>query len=111
MTQKCSPILKLSVPNGTWTSLAHSCHQRQIPMAKDTLGSGSASGEFNVLVALIITWADNIRRLCPGLHVANQTIFIDLCFLLWAFDIKNPLDLNGSPIVSSADAYMGTGVN
>ena len=28
------------------------------------------------------------RRLCPGIHVAEQSLFIVVCRVLWAFDIR-----------------------
>lgn len=49
-------------------------------------------------------------RICPGMHLANQSLFIDIVSLLWAFDIKNPTDLNGQPIVSVEDAIAAHGI-
>ncbi|KAG2053936.1 cytochrome P450 [Suillus hirtellus] len=39
------------------------------------------------------------RRICPGRHIANRSIFINLALLLWSFKItedpKNPIDQSG----------------
>jgi cytochrome P450 len=35
------------------------------------------------------------RRICPGLHVAENSLFITLAKLLWAFEIRAPLDSTG----------------
>jgi cytochrome P450 len=35
------------------------------------------------------------RRICSGLHLAENSMFIVLAKLLWAFEIKSPVDENG----------------
>lgn len=35
------------------------------------------------------------RRICPGLHLAENSMFIVLAKLLWAFDVLPPLDKEG----------------
>ncbi|KAI0817856.1 putative cytochrome P450 [Xylaria sp. FL0064] len=39
------------------------------------------------------------RRICPGMHVADRSLFLSISRLLWAFDIKRPLDAEGNEIV------------
>ncbi|OTB02535.1 hypothetical protein M426DRAFT_62206 [Hypoxylon sp. CI-4A] len=39
------------------------------------------------------------RRICPGIHVADRSLFLGISRLLWAFDFKRPLDSNGKEIV------------
>ncbi|KAI0198225.1 putative cytochrome P450 [Astrocystis sublimbata] len=39
------------------------------------------------------------RRICPGIHMADQNLFLGISRLLWAFDFKRPLDNNGNEIV------------
>ncbi|KAK5637562.1 hypothetical protein RRF57_013277 [Xylaria bambusicola] len=39
------------------------------------------------------------RRICPGIHVADRSLFLGISRLLWAFDFKRPLDDNGNEIV------------
>ncbi|KAH9901308.1 cytochrome P450 [Cubamyces lactineus] len=46
------------------------------------------------------------RRICPGLHVANQSIFIVIARLLWAFNIVPVKDADGKPIIPSADDFV-----
>lgn len=47
------------------------------------------------------------RRICPGLHLAENSLYITLAKILWAFKIEPPLDENGValPIDLSDDAY------
>ncbi|TDZ58545.1 Cytochrome P450 monooxygenase yanC [Colletotrichum trifolii] len=43
------------------------------------------------------------RRLCPGMHVADRSLFLSISRLLWAFNIDRALDANGNEIVPDAD--------
>lgn len=38
------------------------------------------------------------RRLCPGIHLAERTIFVITAKLLWAFDFQPKLDANGNRV-------------
>jgi len=38
------------------------------------------------------------RRICPGLHVAEQSLFINLARLLWGFNIERARGENGEII-------------
>ncbi|RTE79885.1 hypothetical protein BHE90_005644 [Fusarium euwallaceae] len=44
------------------------------------------------------------RRICPGLHVAERSVFIGFSRLLWAFNINRPLDAFGNPLPIDPDA-------
>ena len=44
------------------------------------------------------------RRLCPGLHVAERTLFLSMARILWAFDIKKAKDEKGNEIPIDRDA-------
>lgn len=35
------------------------------------------------------------RRICPGMHLAENSVFITLAKILWAFEIRPALDANG----------------
>ncbi|KAL1887615.1 hypothetical protein Sste5346_010116 [Sporothrix stenoceras] len=52
------------------------------------------------------------RRICPGLHLAENSLYITLAKILWAFKIEPPLDENKKPLPMdlSDDAYE-EGVN
>ncbi|KAI1855449.1 hypothetical protein JX266_000314 [Neoarthrinium moseri] len=39
------------------------------------------------------------RRICPGIHVADRSLYLSISRLLWAFDFKRPLDSNGKDVV------------
>jgi len=64
------------------------------------------------------------RRICPGLHIAQNSLFVviaryllwlSLCTpelivirrILWAFDIKPSLDAKNRPILPSVDDFIG----
>jgi hypothetical protein len=38
------------------------------------------------------------RRICPGMHVAERSLFINLARLLWGFDIRLSKDEEGNGI-------------
>lgn len=39
------------------------------------------------------------RRICPGIHVAERSLFLGMSRILWAFKIEPALDKNGKPII------------
>lgn len=39
------------------------------------------------------------RRICPGIHVAERSLFLGMSRMLWAFNIEPALDNNGKPII------------
>lgn len=52
------------------------------------------------------------RRICPGMHLAEASLFITIAKILWAFEIQPPLNKDGlaEPIDVSDSAYED-GVN
>ncbi|KAH7137043.1 cytochrome P450 [Dactylonectria estremocensis] len=38
------------------------------------------------------------RRVCPGVHVAERSLFINIARFLWGFNISKKLDAQGNPI-------------
>ncbi|CAI6277588.1 unnamed protein product [Periconia digitata] len=38
------------------------------------------------------------RRVCPGMHVAERSLFLGIARLLWAFDFRRPVDGDGNEI-------------
>ena len=38
------------------------------------------------------------RRVCVGRYVADNSLFIDIAMILWAMDIRRPLEVNGKPM-------------
>jgi cytochrome P450 len=38
------------------------------------------------------------RRICPGMHVAERSLFINLARLMWGFDISHAKDADGNDI-------------
>ncbi|TFK34081.1 cytochrome P450 [Crucibulum laeve] len=45
------------------------------------------------------------RRICPGMHVANRSLFIFISRVLWAFDIVPPKRADGKPILPPSDDF------
>ena len=39
------------------------------------------------------------RRICPGIHVAERSLFLGVARILWAFHIEPASDENGKPII------------
>lgn len=39
------------------------------------------------------------RRICPGTHVAERSLFLGISRLLWGFDIEPEVDADGKPIL------------
>ncbi|KAF7369235.1 putative cytochrome P450 [Mycena venus] len=46
------------------------------------------------------------RRICPGLHVAQHTINLNVMNLLWAFDFNKAVDADGNPIEVDTMDYL-----
>ncbi|KAF1943600.1 cytochrome P450 [Clathrospora elynae] len=44
------------------------------------------------------------RRICPGMHVALQSLYIVIARMMWAFDIV-PTIVNGKPFIPGADDF------
>ncbi|KAJ6516422.1 cytochrome P450 [Mycena sanguinolenta] len=47
------------------------------------------------------------RRICPGIHLAETSININVMNLLWAFDLKPETDAAGKPIPVDTLDYLG----
>ena len=45
------------------------------------------------------------RRICPGLHVAERSLFLAISRILWAFEIKPKMDAQGNPILPDSEKY------
>ena len=45
------------------------------------------------------------RRVCPGMHLARNSIFITISRILWAFDISPPVDENGAHILPDPNNF------
>jgi|SRR5271156_3006224 len=49
------------------------------------------------------------RRICPGMHVAEKSMYINIARTLWGFDIDFKRDENGEKI--PVDFTLTTGLN
>jgi len=43
------------------------------------------------------------RRICPGIHVAERSLFLGASRILWAFDLEPAKDASGQPIIPDAE--------
>ncbi|KAJ7843627.1 cytochrome P450 [Mycena olivaceomarginata] len=50
------------------------------------------------------------RRICVGLSVANQSLFIDMAYLVWALNIRKAKDSDGNPITPSRTDEIDDGL-
>ncbi|KAF7790546.1 hypothetical protein EIP86_001502 [Pleurotus ostreatoroseus] len=50
------------------------------------------------------------KRICLGKDFANQALFMNVVFLLWAFDIRPAEDADGQPILPSRDDLVDDGL-
>ncbi|OTA04134.1 Cytochrome P450 CYP2 subfamily [Trichoderma parareesei] len=47
------------------------------------------------------------RRNCPGVHIAHNSLFINIARLFWAFNISKSVDAEGNAIEPSTEAQPG----
>ena len=47
------------------------------------------------------------RRICPGVHVAEKSLFINIARVAWGFNIAKKVDVNG--VITEPDASMVPG--
>ena len=47
------------------------------------------------------------RRNCPGVHIAHNSLFINIARIFWAFDIRKSVDADGNIIEPSTAAQPG----
>lgn len=45
------------------------------------------------------------RRICPGIHVAERSLFLAISRILWAFEIRPKKDAQGRPILPDPEKY------
>ncbi|TDL16829.1 cytochrome P450 [Rickenella mellea] len=50
------------------------------------------------------------RRICVGMNVANQALFIDIASILWAVNIEKAVDANGKLIIPSRTECVDEGL-
>lgn len=44
------------------------------------------------------------RRVCPGLNIAERSLFLGIAYMLWAFSFEHAVDANGEKIPVSTEA-------
>lgn len=48
------------------------------------------------------------RRMCPGRHMSDISLYLAIASFLASFDLHAPLDEGGKPIMPSEDYTAGT---
>lgn len=43
------------------------------------------------------------RRICPGIHIAQRSLFLGISRMMWAFNVRPKLDAQGKPILPDPD--------
>lgn len=43
------------------------------------------------------------RRICPGIHIADRSLFVAISRMLWGFNIRQGVDESGRAIPLNAD--------
>ena len=51
------------------------------------------------------------RRICPGEHLATNSVFITIAKICWAFKVRKYVDENGKEEVPDTYAYTDAGFN
>ncbi|KAH7379484.1 putative cytochrome P450 [Pyrenochaeta sp. MPI-SDFR-AT-0127] len=46
------------------------------------------------------------RRVCPGVHIADHSLYLAMARLLWAFDMKPQIGLDGKEILPVQDDFV-----
>jgi len=46
------------------------------------------------------------RRICQGMHIADRSMFLAISRLLWGFDMKVPLDIDGKSITPDPERLI-----
>lgn len=47
------------------------------------------------------------RRVCPGLNIAERSLFLGIAYMLWAFSFEHAVDHKGNKIPVSEDVTQG----
>lgn len=47
-----------------------------------------------------------VASICPGMHFANQELFIAIAMMLWSFDIRPLVDEKGEAILPPRDQWV-----
>lgn len=55
-------------------------------------------------------WVVYVYRICIGMNLANQALFIDIASLLWAATIEKAIDADGKPIIPSRTDCVDEGL-
>lgn len=46
------------------------------------------------------------RRVCPGAHIVDRSLFLVMARMFWAFDVKPKMDKQGKPLMPKQDDFV-----
>ena len=62
---------------------------------------------FDILSPLPLTWMNVAYRICPGRHLADQSLFEVIASTLCVFSVALPLDEQGNPMPLTGEMSNG----
>lgn len=92
----------------SWTLRANLTKPHQTPYAWAMLLMDSANGALGIPIYFIAYL--EVCSICPGMNLANQTLFIDIACTLWALNIEQLSDNQGNRIVPSKKDCIDAGI-
>lgn len=79
-------------------------------MLKVTVLTGSGNGNYSIKASRPFFYLMSPFRICSGMNIANQALFIDFACLLWAVNIQQAHDREGNPIIPSRTDVVDEGL-
>lgn len=98
-----SGLRDISIPRAGWDLSS------RIRRRRTTIRMGLGAGQHiysSALPSLLSLRSDSyllFYRICVGRHVANNSMFIEMASLLWAFDFSAPTGPDGKPSLPDLD--------
>lgn len=103
MILRCTPDPTSLTLRGSWL------RKRNLQiLTRATRASALDGGGFCCIVREFCDNADGFCRLCPGAHLADQSLFITCAMVLAAFEINQVVDEHGRAIVPEVAYKSGT---
>lgn len=84
------------------------------PMDKDILATARVAGTYLHFCYLIFSFdrtaTKNDGRICVGMNLANNALFINMVSVLWAVKIKCPIGSDGKEIIPDRSRFIDDGL-
>ena len=79
-----------------------------IPTGKVIIYMDLGGGKTRLSYKILNHWYT--RRVCVGMNLANNALFINMVSVLWAVTVNCPLDANGQRIVPDRTKFIDDGL-